>query len=112
MTGKVTNLPDKSVTFDLDAQERPENEVKPPFVAALGGRKITMVDPEELDWRDLITLSEPTDFLRVAISAEDRAFLTKQNIPGWKFTRLLEAYYTHYDLDEKLASARRRGSLG
>lgn len=108
----ISELPDPSVSLDLDLLERPPEDESTPFVVNINGRKITMVDPDTLDWRDLITMSDPTDFIRIAMSSEDRQYLVKQAIPGWKFSRLLESYYLHYDLDEKIAAARRRGSLG
>lgn len=110
-TRKVTELPNKNVVLDLDAVERDEDD-RPPFVVSIAGREITMVDPDTVDWRDLITMTDPTDFLRIAMSAEDRRYLSEQSIPGWKFGKLLEAYYAHYDLDDKIGQARRRAALG
>ena len=107
----VTALPGR-ITLDLDAAARPDGEVKPPFVVVVKGREISMEDPAELDWRDLILLESPTEFLRLALSAEDRKFLLAQDLPGWKFNQLMEAYYSHYDLDEKVRQARRQQQLG
>lgn len=110
MTDNVTALPG-SITLDLDAAQRPANEVKPPFVVKIQDREIGMKDPAELDWRDLILMESPTEFLRLSLSKEDREFLLSQDLPGWKFNQLMEAYYTHFDLDEKVRSARRQERL-
>jgi hypothetical protein len=56
-------------------------------------------------------METPTEFLRLSLSKEDREFLLAQNLPGWKSNRLMEAYYTHFDLDEKVRSARRQERL-
>jgi len=108
----VRELP-SNITLDLDAEQRPESEVKPPFAVKINDRVITMEDPANLDWRDLILLDDPTQFLRLALSPEDRKYLLNQdNVPGWKFNRFMEAYYAHYELDEKVAKARRQQALG
>lgn len=106
----ISTLP-KNLALDLDAEQRPEGEVKPPFTVQVEGREITMTDPSELDWRDLILLESPTDFLRLSLTAEDRKFLLEQSLPGWKFNRLMEAYYGHFDLDKKVRDARRQQAL-
>lgn len=110
MTRPVTELPNKNVVLDLDAEERGEEEVAP-FVVKIGDREITMIDPDTVDWRDLLLMTDPTEFLRLALSKDDREYLAKQSMPGWKFNRLLEAYYTHYDLDERIRQAQRRSRL-
>lgn len=111
MSENVTNLPGR-ISLDLDSESRPDAEVKPPFVVVVAGREITMEDPANLDWRDLLLLESPTDFLRLSLSAEDRKFLLEQSLPGWKFNKLMEGYYTHFDLDEKVRQARRQQQLG
>lgn len=102
----VTDLP-QNVDLDLDAAERPRESVKEPFTVRLGGKVISMTDPEELDWQDLLEIEDPTDFLRFCVSDEDRAHIRKQKLEGWKLGRLMEAYMSHYGLDEKLADAQR-----
>jgi hypothetical protein len=110
MTDSPTQLP-RQIAFDLDSAQRPEDEVKPPFVANVHGREITMEDPDNLDWRDLILMEKPTEFLRLALSKEDRKFLLEQSIEGWRFNQLMEAYYSHYDLEDKLQQAHRQQRL-
>jgi hypothetical protein len=111
MTDNVTRLPEPGVILDLDTVERPASEVKPPFVVNVGERKIKMEDPSEIDWRDLATVEIPADLLRVAMSNDDRVYLTGQALPAWKFNRLMEAYYTHYDLEDKIREAKRQAQF-
>lgn len=103
----VTNLPE-NVSFNLDAIERPENEVKEPFTVRVADRVITMKDPAEFDWRDLIDITHPDDFLVHCLEDDDRYFLQDQKIPAWKFNDLLEAYMRHYGIDPKKFAAGRR----
>jgi hypothetical protein len=112
VTDNVTRLPEPGVILDLDAEERDPKDVKPPFVAKVGDRNITMADPSEIDWRELASVEIPQDLLRVAMSKEDRNHLQRTALPGWKFNRLMEAYYTHYDLEEKIRAAKRQAALG
>lgn len=107
----VSHLPEPGVVVDLDLEERPEQDVKPPFVAKVGGRAITFTDPADIDWRDLATVVIPADLLRVSLSSEDRNFLQDQPLPSWKFNRLMEAYYVHYDLEEKIRNAKRQAQF-
>jgi len=108
----VTQLPEPGVILDLDVEQRPEEDVKPPFVAKVAGKNITLLDPSEIDWRDLAEVEIPADLLRVAMSREDRQHLQNTAMPSWKFNRLMESYYTHYDLEEKIRNAKRQASLG
>lgn len=113
MTDKnVTQLPDRSITLDLDTAERPQKDIKPDFVVNVEGRKIKIEDPETLDWRDLLTIERPLDLVRVAMSSEDRSYLLGLNLPGWKLNRLFDAYDVHYGLSDKMAEAQRRARLG
>lgn len=107
----VTRLPEPGVILDLDSEERKEKDIKPPFVTKVGGKNITLLDPSEVDWRDLATVDIPSDLLRVAMSREDREHLNETALPAWKFNRLMEAYYTHYDLESKIRDAKRQAAF-
>lgn len=108
----VTHLPEPGVILDLDTETRDPKDVKPPFIAKIGDRKVTLQDPTEVDWRDLAAVEIPADLLRVAMTREDRNYLTSLALPAWKFNRLMEAYYTHYDLEEKIRNAKRQAAFG
>lgn len=101
-----TTLPNRNVVFDLDTVERPKDEiVEVPFTANVNGRPITMTDPGELDWQDLMAIDSPPGFLRHCLNEEDRKYLRDQKIPGWKFNLLMDAYADHYNLAERVARA-------
>lgn len=108
----VTHLPEPGVILDLDIEERDPKEVKQPFVANVEGRKITLTDPSDVDWRDLASVEIPADLLRVAMTRDDRIYLQGLALPAWKFNRLMEGYYTHYDLEEKIRNAKRQSQFG
>lgn len=107
----VSHLPEPGVILDLDLETRPEKDVKPPFVVNVEGRKVSLADPTEIDWRELASVEQPVDLLRVAMSREDRNYLYDLALPAWKFNRLMEAYYGHYDLEEKIANAKRQAAF-
>lgn len=101
-----TQLPNSGVVFDLDTAERPREEiVEQPFTVNVKGRAITMLDPGELDWQDLMSIETPAGFLRHSLSDEDRKYLRDQKIPGWKFNLLMDAYMAHYNLEERARKA-------
>lgn len=112
MTAKVTNLPEPGVVLDLDAYERPEAEVKPPFTVKVQDRVITFEDPAEIDWQDLAGIEVPADLFSVAMSKEDRNFFRNLRMPGHKFNHLMKAYYDYYDFEEKIRSAKRQQQFG
>lgn len=107
----VTHLPEPGVILDLDTEERPEKDIKPPFVVKVAGKRIALQDPTEIHWRDLAAVQIPADLLRVAMSSEDRQHLSEAQLPGWKFNKLMESYYTHYDLEAKIREAKSRSEF-
>ena len=106
----VTSLP-VDVDFDLDAAQRPVNDVKPPFKSRIGGRVVEFSDPEELDWKDLLDIEDPVGFLRYSVSEDDRIHIVGQKMPGWKLGQLMEAYQQHYGFEDKIAEAKRKARL-
>ena len=64
-------------------------------------RAVTMTDPTDIDWVDLLDINEPLQFLRYCVTAEDREFIKTCPIEGWRFGKLIEAYQRHYGLDTK-----------
>lgn len=110
----VTTLPER-FDLDLDAWEPPADEVKPPFVVKVGGKTITMVDPRDEDWQDLLDLTQPTDFIRVCMSKEDRDHLLslrhEKKLSGRKLNRLMEAFMEHYEIDEQIRQAQRQAQI-
>jgi hypothetical protein len=102
----VSRLPgDVNISLDLDAVERPAEDVKPPFVVQVGGKAVTMTDPAEFDWEDLLDIQNPQDFLRYCLNDEDREHFRNTSFPGWKLNVLMESYMKHYDLDKRMRQA-------
>lgn len=111
MTDNVSHLPKPGVILDLDIEERDPKDIKPAFVVNVAGKAITLADPSTIDWRDLAAVSMPQDLLRVAMSREDRNHLSTSALEAWKFNRLMEAYYAHYDLEDKIRAAKRQAQF-
>lgn len=107
----VTHLPTPGVVLDLDLAQRDETEVKPPFIVKVGDRQVTFKDPEEISWEEFAAVQMPQDLIHVSLEREDRDHIFKQNLPTWKFNKLMEAYYVHYDLETKIAAARRQAQF-
>lgn len=101
----VSKLPEH-IDFDLDAYERPAEEIIPDFRIKLGERVITMTNPDEIDWKDLLDISDPVAFLRYSVSAEDRNFILGLDLPSHKFGKLMESYYAHFHIEERMEKAR------
>lgn len=108
MTDNVSQLPgDVSIDLDLDNAQRDPAEVVPPFRTRVGGKAITMIDPSDFDWQDLLDIQNPQDFLRYCLSDEDREHLSNQSMPGWKLNLLMDSYMKHFKLDKRLQQAQR-----
>lgn len=111
MTDNVTRLPEPGVILDLDTEERSEKDILPPFIVNVGGRKVTFKDPSDIDWRDLASVQIPADLLRVSLERDDLKHLQDQALPAWKFNRLMESYYDHYGLEDKIRNAKRQAQF-
>lgn len=76
----------------LDREARPE-----PFAVVHGGRHYEFVDPQDIDWRDLIqVLQRPAVFFEKCLSPEDSPEFEKTPMPGWKLNALISKYLEHY----------------
>lgn len=93
-TSKPTN-----VSFNLGTAER-EKVYEPYTVALSTGKVITMSDPADLDWSQILLIENPADFFRFCVSEEDKEELRKEKIPGWKMRLLIEDYQRHYGLGD------------
>lgn len=109
---QISRLPQTGVVLDLDVAERDPNEAdRPPYAVNVAGKVVVLVDPDEVDWVELADVHIPADMLRLVMSDEDFRHLTSAKIPTWKFKRLLEGYYEHYDVEDKIRAAKRQASL-
>lgn len=84
------------VMSNLDEMER---DSKPPFAFVLAGHRVEMKDPAEIDFKDLMTIEHPANFLKYALDDEAKKVLAENEVPGWKFNNLIEDYMKYYDLD-------------
>lgn len=106
----VKQLP-VEIDFDLDAYERPAEEVIPDYKIKLGGRVIVMTNPDEIDWKDLLDITDPVGFLTYAVSREDREHILGLDIPSYKFGKLMDGYYAHFNIQERMEKARQAERL-
>jgi|SRR5215216_784640 len=90
----------KKISINLDELER---EGKEPFSFVLAGERVEMKDPSEIDFKDLMTIEHPANFLKYALSDEAKELLQKTPLEGWKFNSLIESYMEYYGLDPKAA---------
>lgn len=95
MSDNVTRLNQK-VHSNLDEMERDSKE---PFGAVINDRRFTMKDPAEIDFKDLLTIEHPANFLKFALDDDAKKVVAEEYIPGWKFERLIKDYMEYYDLD-------------
>lgn len=108
----ATNLPTSEVVhLDLDTLRRPEDERREPFRFSFQGRTIEMKDPADMDWRDVIRLSNPAQLFNLCLATEDRRFFLQQEMDSWRLGKLVEAFNDHYGLEEELRKARRQQQL-
>lgn len=91
-----------TIHLDLDTAERPADQVHEPFTFNWKGRAITLSDPAEIDWRELLEIESPVGFLRYTATQEDREFLRSDagKMEGWRIGVLMEGYYKHFGLDK------------
>ena len=88
-----------TVHFSLDTYER--EKVYEPFAADLGGRRIVMTDPQELEWLDLATLESPAEFIDLCMGDEDREYLLSLKLKSWQLNGLMDAYMSHYGIGDR-----------
>jgi hypothetical protein len=84
------------VNTNLDELER---ESKPKFAFVLAGHRVEMMDPAEIDFKDLMTIEHPANFLKFALSDDAKKVLAENKLEGWKFNQLIKDYMKYYDLD-------------
>lgn len=51
-------------------------------------------------------MESPAEFLKTAISQEDRDYIRRQGVPSWKFGKLIEAYRRHYGIPANAGNGR------
>lgn len=99
------------VDFDLDSYERAPEDIIAPLVIKVGGKPVTFTNPDEIDWRDLIDMTNPIQFLTYSVSEADRRHIMGLALPAHKLAKLMEVYQDHFKLEEKIAAVRRSQRL-
>jgi hypothetical protein len=87
----------QKVHSNLDEAER--DSTYETFAFVLNGQRVEMVDPREIEFKDLMTIEHPANFLKFALSPEAKKLLAETDLPGWKFNKLIHDYMDHYGLD-------------
>jgi hypothetical protein len=86
--------------LDLDALER-EGEVAGPFTFRHDGVVYTMLDPQEIDWQDLLSgLRNPALFVKFAMGPEDQKKFFGSRVPAWKMNQLMKGYQDWFGLPD------------
>lgn len=88
------------VALDLDALER-EGGTAEAFRFSHNRRVYTMLDPQEIDWQDLLSgLRNPALWIRFAMTTEDQREFFSSRVPAWKMNALMRQYQQHYGLPD------------
>jgi hypothetical protein len=100
VSDQTENATKDAVTLNLDVLER-EGDVPGPFTFTHDGELYTMLDPQEVDWQDLLSgLRNPALFIRFAMSITDQKRFFAKRVPAWKMNKLMEAYTSHFNLPD------------
>lgn len=85
------------VALDLDALEREKAPAQ--FYFRHLGERYLLVDPQEVDWQELIlAIGDTYTFFRTIVPADDRERFFTSKMPSWKMRALMERYTEHYGL--------------
>lgn len=98
-TAALGRIDSGAVQFSLDTFEREKTYEL--FAADLGGKRIVMTDPAELEWQDLAELDDPVEFIELCMSDEDREYLLSLRLKAWQLEGLMAAYMTHYGVGSR-----------
>jgi hypothetical protein len=102
MTARTNVSPAMSETdridLNLDTLERDRDF--PEFSFALEDHRYTMVNPGDIDWKDLMGISSVAQFFKFAMSEDDWQAFREARLAGWKLNKLFETYAKHYGLDK------------
>lgn len=98
-SSNVTDL--QRVQLNLDTWEDPDR-VKEPFAVVVGGQRVVLKDPKDIDWQDLRVISQAGDphlFFEYCFSEEDKTYFMEQRIEARKMNKLMEMYFRHYKIE-------------
>ncbi|MCW2674784.1 MAG: hypothetical protein JWP14_3373 [Frankiales bacterium] len=90
--------PAAAVSMDLDDLER-DQESRDPFVVTLAGEQYTFLDPQDLDWKDILAaLTNPASFFHNCLPQEQTKAFLATSLPVWKMDKLMKAYAKHFGM--------------
>lgn len=87
------------VSLDLNALER--EDAPEPFWTLLGEKRYLLIDPQDLPFDHLLTLTlRPADILPAVVEEKDRDEFRAAlgELPAWKVNKLAAAYSVHHGL--------------
>lgn len=107
-TGRSSDSP-APVALNLDKLEQ-EGGGPGPFVVVLGGRRLELIDAEELDWQIMHDLSERDvrQFMRLVVPEDDQDYFFSQKLSLRAMNTLQSSYRDFYgttDQGEAAASS-------
>jgi hypothetical protein len=95
----VTEL--EKIHLNLDEWEDPDR-VKVPFSVVVGGKRVVLIDPKDLDWQDVARIDrggDPMLFFEYCFSDEDKAHFMGQKVSSRKMDALMKMYFRHYKIE-------------
>lgn len=99
-TGDDVKVRNDAVSLDLDVLER-EGDIPGAFTFQFDGKSYQMLDPQEIDWQDLLAgMRNPALFVRFAMKLDDQADFFSKRVAAWKMNKLMESYVQHYGLPD------------
>ncbi len=107
----VTTMTGLTGDFDVVIDTSQEVQLRPPMVVQLDGRRVEFMDPDGIDWLDLLLVDNPVDFIRYSTSREDREYIFGLSMKAPHLEKLMKAYQDKFDLDASMEAARRKNRL-
>lgn len=95
------------VHLNLDTTER--DEEFEPFVVSVNGKALTLNDPAEMDYQQLIECETPLQWLKYTMTQEDRDHLAVAKLKAWRLGKLMDGYMAHFKTKERVDTREKLG---
>lgn len=90
------------VSLDLDTLSKfdvLEDAVEEPFTIRLKSKVFTMIDPRDIDWKDIFqSLRNPVMFMRYAMPEDQQDVFYSLGMPAWQLGVIMERWHKHYKM--------------
>jgi hypothetical protein len=90
------------VNLDLDSLDKFDvvpDAVAEEFTFRLKGQVFTMVDPRDIDWKDVLqSIRNPAMFMRYAMPADQQDVFYALGMPAWQLGVLMNRWHKHYKM--------------